>query len=188
MPLSKGSGSTARALSFSAICRDFSSGGTRIRTGDTMIFRHIQKPLGMRQILIGRRIYVHRVPLDTSWFCPYCCATVDTALVTLQRHRKQNAYVSARLTRLLVTPALRYPSERHMYRGATTKRYVRAASSPSPPLLALRSVHRGRPPHATARRSSKKRADERTRTADLLITSDNRCVAGTWTGLRIPHV
>ncbi len=99
MPLSKGSGSTARALSFSAICRDFSSGGTRIRTGDTMIFRHIQKPSGMRQILIGRRIYVHRVPLDTSWFCPYCCATVDPAFIIL-RGTESGMRTSACLTRL----------------------------------------------------------------------------------------
>ncbi len=33
----------------------------------------------------------------------------------------------------------------------------------------------------------KKRADERTRTADLLITSDRSGVAGTCTGLQIPH-
>jgi hypothetical protein len=59
------------------------SGGTRIRTGDTMIFGHTQKPLGMRQTRISRRISVHGVPLDTSWFCPYCCATVGTAFVTL---------------------------------------------------------------------------------------------------------
>jgi hypothetical protein len=58
-PLKESLSSTARALSFSPICRTFISGGTRIRTGDTMIFSHIQKPLGMRQILIGKRIYVH---------------------------------------------------------------------------------------------------------------------------------
>jgi hypothetical protein len=74
-PLKESLSSTARALSFSPICRTFRSGGTRIRTGDTMIFSHIQKPLGMRQILIGKRIYVHGVPSDTSWFCPYCCAS-----------------------------------------------------------------------------------------------------------------
>ena len=49
-----------------------------------MIFSHIQKPLGMRKTRISKRICVHGVPLDTSWFCPYCCATVDTALVTLR--------------------------------------------------------------------------------------------------------
>jgi hypothetical protein len=43
-PLTKGSGSTAKALYFSTICRTFSSGGTRIRTGDTMIFRSVRKP------------------------------------------------------------------------------------------------------------------------------------------------
>jgi hypothetical protein len=37
----------------------------------------MQKPLGMRIHRISKRIYVHGVPLDTSWFCPYCCATVD---------------------------------------------------------------------------------------------------------------
>jgi len=36
----------------------------------------------MRICRIGKRIYVHGVPLDTSWFCPYCCTTVDTAFVT----------------------------------------------------------------------------------------------------------
>ena len=55
---------------------------------------------------MGKRIYVHSVPLSTSWFCPYCCATVDTAYVTLggtgSRTRK-----SAGLTSLYVTPALR---------------------------------------------------------------------------------
>ena len=59
------------------------SGGTRIRTGDPMIFRHMQEPLGMRITRMGKRISVHRVPLDTSWSCPYCCATVDTAFVAL---------------------------------------------------------------------------------------------------------
>jgi hypothetical protein len=48
------------------------SGGTRIRTGDTMIFCHMHKPLPMRICRIGKRICVHRVPLDTTWFCPYC--------------------------------------------------------------------------------------------------------------------
>ncbi len=83
-PLSKDSGNTARALHFLAICRTFRSGGTRIRTGDTMIFSHMQKPIGMRKTRVGIRIYVRRVPLDTSWFCPYCCATVDMASVTLR--------------------------------------------------------------------------------------------------------
>jgi hypothetical protein len=32
------------------------------------------------------------------------------------------------------------------------------------------------------------RADERTRTAFLLITSDNSCVAGVCTGLQMPHI
>jgi hypothetical protein len=36
----------------------------------------------MRVSRMGKRICVHGVPLDTTWFCPYCCATVDTAFVT----------------------------------------------------------------------------------------------------------
>jgi hypothetical protein len=47
-----------------------------------MIFSHLQKPLDMRICCIGKGIYVHGVPSDTIWFCPYCCATVDTAFVT----------------------------------------------------------------------------------------------------------
>ncbi len=42
-----------------SICRTFSSGGTRIRTGGTMIFRHLPGPLGMRKTRIGKRISVH---------------------------------------------------------------------------------------------------------------------------------
>jgi hypothetical protein len=38
-PSTKGSGNTVGAPYFSAICRTLRSGGTRIRTGDTMIFR-----------------------------------------------------------------------------------------------------------------------------------------------------
>jgi hypothetical protein len=68
----------------------------------------------MRQILIGERIFVHGVPLDTSRFCPYCCATVDTACVT-PRGAGSRTRTSARLTRPLVTPALRYPSETYVY-------------------------------------------------------------------------
>ena len=48
-----------------------------------MILSHMQKPLGMRKTRIPKRICVHRVPSDTSWFCSYCCATVDTSSVTL---------------------------------------------------------------------------------------------------------
>ena len=33
--------STAKSIHFLAICRTFLSGGTRIRTGDTMIFSHV---------------------------------------------------------------------------------------------------------------------------------------------------
>jgi hypothetical protein len=79
-----------RSIHKPGICRTLRSGGTRIRTGDTMIFRHMRKPLGMRQILVGKPIYVRRVPVHTTWFYPYCCATVDTACVIRETH---DAYV-----------------------------------------------------------------------------------------------
>ncbi len=41
MLLTRGPDSAAEALSFFAICRTFLSGGTRIRTGDTMIFSSV---------------------------------------------------------------------------------------------------------------------------------------------------
>ncbi len=60
-----------------------------------MIFRHIPRPLGMRQIRKGKRICVHGVPLDTSWFCPYCCATVDIRLSSCRQLREfLKAYVA----------------------------------------------------------------------------------------------
>ena len=40
-PQKRGFGSSVESLYFSAICRTFRSGGTRIRTGDTMIFSHV---------------------------------------------------------------------------------------------------------------------------------------------------
>jgi hypothetical protein len=58
-PLKETLSSTARALHFLAICRTFRSGGTRIRTGDTMIFSHMPRPLGMRICRIGKLICVH---------------------------------------------------------------------------------------------------------------------------------
>ena len=54
----------------------------------------------MRKTRIGKRICVQGVPLDTSWFCPYCCATVDTPLVTL-RDTGSTTCTSDRLARLL---------------------------------------------------------------------------------------
>ena len=92
-PLEKSLGSTATVVHFLAICRTFRSGGTRIRTGDTMIFSHLQKPIGMRKTRIGKRIYVQGVPLDTIWFCPYCCATVDYGFRYSEGHRKQDTYI-----------------------------------------------------------------------------------------------
>jgi hypothetical protein len=58
-PQIKDPGSPVEARYFSAICRTFISGGTRIRTGDTMIFSHIPNPLGMRKTRIAKRICVH---------------------------------------------------------------------------------------------------------------------------------
>ena len=51
------------------------SGGTRIRTGDTKIFSHMQKPLGMRKTRIAKRIYVQgvvRYQLVLSLLLRYC--------------------------------------------------------------------------------------------------------------------
>src|SRR5215218_5218097 len=89
-------GCSVESLYFSSICRTFISGGTRIRTGDTMIFSHFRRPIGMRKTRIGTRIYVRRVPVGTSWFCPYCCATVDTVFVILQRHRRLDTCTRSR--------------------------------------------------------------------------------------------
>jgi hypothetical protein len=47
----------------------FYSGGTRIRTGDTMIFSHIQKPLGMEICRIGKRISVLQTPRLPERLC-----------------------------------------------------------------------------------------------------------------------
>ncbi len=54
----------------------------------------------MRKTRIGKRIYVQGVSLDTILFCPYCCATVDTAFVT-SRGTGSRTRTSARLTHLL---------------------------------------------------------------------------------------
>ena len=157
----RGFGRSVEALYFSSICRTFISGGTRIRTGDTMIFSHMQKPLGMRKTRMGKRICVHGVPLDTTQFCPYCCATVDTDVVNL-RGAGRRTHTSA--------PS-RIP-QRRVYQGATTTRCVRAASSLSLSLLAEAfSESRSRFPHPTSRRNRKQRANELLRNTDLLIAS-----------------
>ena len=77
----------------------------------------MQKPLGMRICRIGKRIYVQGVPLDTSLFCPYCCATVDTAFarangpVLLERaHAYTNQHHTARSITILVRCAQALPS------------------------------------------------------------------------------
>jgi hypothetical protein len=78
------------------------SGGTRIRTGNTMISSHLPRPLGMRKTRIGKRIFVQGVPLDTIWFCPYCCATVDTGCVIRVRHQTKDAYIRS-ATAMIIT-------------------------------------------------------------------------------------
>ncbi len=50
----------------------FQSGGTRIRTGDTMIFGQMPRRLGMQATLIGKRISVHRISLDVVRCRSYC--------------------------------------------------------------------------------------------------------------------
>jgi hypothetical protein len=55
----------------------------------------------MRICRIGKRIYVHIVPLDTSWFCPYCCATVDTAFATQIAGPKVEPVLQRSTTQLL---------------------------------------------------------------------------------------
>jgi hypothetical protein len=54
----------------------------------------------MRKTRMGKRICVHRVPVGTTWFCPYCCATADTAFLTLGATGSRT-HTSARLTHLL---------------------------------------------------------------------------------------
>jgi hypothetical protein len=54
----------------------------------------------MRIYRIGKQIFVQGVPLDTTWFCPYCCATVDMAS-SLFRDTGSTKRTSARLARPL---------------------------------------------------------------------------------------
>ena len=54
----------------------------------------------MQYILIGKRIYVHRISLDNTRCRPYCCTTVDAPLFTLGGTVRA-ARASARLARLL---------------------------------------------------------------------------------------
>ena len=69
--------------------------------------------------------------------------TVDTAFVTL-RNIGSTTRTFARLTRLSSSYAYSPLAQRRMYRGATTMRYVRAASSLSRRLQAQRLANRGR--------------------------------------------
>ena len=52
------------------------NGEARNRTGDTMIFSHVPRPLGILKSRIGKEISVHRVSLELAWCRPYCCPTV----------------------------------------------------------------------------------------------------------------
>jgi hypothetical protein len=63
----------------------------------------------------------------------------------------------------------------------TRKRPSRVSTYVGPPPLAGLAQECSRDLHWF------RRADEQTRTADLLITSDERGVAGVCTGLQIPH-
>src|SRR5215203_3633209 len=60
--------------------------------------------------------------------------------------------------------------------------------SPLEKLLLTKPPTRTRGLYLFAGFAGKKRADERTRTAFLLITSDNSCVAGVCSGLQTPHI
>jgi hypothetical protein len=166
-PLTEASGNTARALSFSTICRTFSSGGTRIRPGDTMIFSHIPNPLGMRKTRVGKRIYIRRVPLDTIWSCPYCCATVDTASVTL-RATQSGTYT---LLPCLVYWLLRLsaiPQETHVS-GGSHKETCGLHHIPRYPCQLRRLANWGRDLLTQLRGEPRKwQADEQTRIAVLI--------------------
>ena len=81
--------STSRSSVFTGVlltvfCCEFYSGGTRTRTGDTMIFSNMSRSLGMQQIRIAKRISVRRVSLDVAWCHPYKlkakCARSGTSL------------------------------------------------------------------------------------------------------------
>jgi hypothetical protein len=56
----------------------------------------------MRIHRIGKRIYVRRVPVRTAKFCPYCCATVDTACVIRVRHQIKDAYISSPTAMIII--------------------------------------------------------------------------------------
>jgi hypothetical protein len=65
----------------------------------------------MRKTRVSMRICVHGVPLSTTWFCPYCCATVDTELSSPRETPEAERVRLLPHARLLVSTALRYPSE-----------------------------------------------------------------------------
>jgi hypothetical protein len=68
--------------------------------------------------------------------------------------------------------------------AAITRGCEKAASSPLPSLPARHSGHKGQSPHASSRRSRRRRrADERARSADLLIRSVRSVVAERCRGL-----
>ena len=54
----------------------------------------------MRKICVDKQIHVQGVPVSITWFCPYCCSTVDTAIVILRGTRSMTR-TSVRLARLL---------------------------------------------------------------------------------------
>ncbi len=139
----------------------------------------------MQQNLIGKRISVHRISSDIAWCRPYCCTTVDTAGITLGAIGRRTS-TSARLVRLLGYSLPPLPlgdvSERNH-----KETYASCIVSLATPTSSAFSASRWISSRNFAEKQEKK-ANERTRTADLLITNDNSCVAGVCTRLRIPYI
>ena len=59
----------------------------------------------MRKTRVGKRIYVHGVPLCTSSFCPYCCATVDTASSLWEPPEAERVRLLSSLVYLIPSPS-----------------------------------------------------------------------------------
>jgi hypothetical protein len=142
------------------------SGGTRTRTGDTMIFSHVLRPLAMRFYRISERISVHRVSLDIARCRPYCCTTVDIPLFTM-RSTGSRTSTSARLTRLFgySRPPLTFGDVSGSNHKETSASCVVSPTSSTfnASKIGLLTRLRGE--------GQRTEADERTRTAFLLIMS-----------------
>jgi hypothetical protein len=100
-----------RAFSFSHDLQDFLEWRDPDSNRGHHDFSHVQKPLGMRICRIGKRFSIQGVPLDTSWFCPYCCATVDTAFVIEEAYvRSPNSSLSGYSENRSFRPLGQYPA------------------------------------------------------------------------------